>query len=68
MSSLAYQSPNYKKALKEGRVGRPSAERTEEYLEAYKKWKAKEITATEAMKRAGVSRATWYKMVKEENL
>jgi DNA invertase Pin-like site-specific DNA recombinase len=56
----------FRKALEAGKVGRPSAERTEEYLDAYKEWKAKKITAKEAMKRAGVSSATWYKMAKEE--
>ncbi len=56
----------YRKALEADKVGRPSAERTKEFLEAFKEWKEKKITATEAMKRAGVSRATWYKMAKEE--
>lgn len=68
MSRLATESINFKKAVSEGRVGRPSAKRTKEYLEAYKEWKEGKITAKEAMKRAGVSSATWYKMAKKENL
>lgn len=68
MSSLACQSPNYKKALKEGRVGRPAAKKTQAFEDAYEEWKEGKITATEAIRRAGVSRATFYKMVKKENL
>ena len=56
----------YRKACEEGRVGRPAAERTDAYKAAYKEWKEKKITAKEAMKRAGVSAATWYKMAKEQ--
>ena len=68
MSSLACQSPNYKKALKEGRVGRPSKGITQAFEDAYREWKDGKITATEAIKRSGFSRATFYKMVKKENL
>lgn len=56
----------YNKALEAGKVGRPSAAKSKEYLEAYADWKEKKITAKEAMKRAGVSAATWYKMAKEQ--
>lgn len=68
MSKLACQSPNYIKAVKEGRVGRPTIKKTKAFEDAYREWKEGKITATEAMKRAGVSRATFYKMVKKENL
>lgn len=56
----------YRKALEADKVGRPTKERTQAFLDAYKDWKAGRITATEATKRAGVSRATFYKMAKQE--
>ena len=56
----------FRKALAEERVGRPSAERTPAFIEAYNEWKAGNITATEATKRSGVSKATFYKMAKEQ--
>lgn len=56
----------YRKALEDNRVGRPAAEKTEAFEDAYREWKEGKITATEAMKRAGVSRATFYKMAKKE--
>lgn len=56
----------YARALKENRVGRPATERGKEFMGAYADWKEKKITAREAMKRVGVSSATWYKMVKEQ--
>lgn len=52
----------FNKAMKEGRVGRPATEYTDTFKAAYNAWKAQEITAVEAMKRTGVSKATWYKM------
>ena len=55
----------YRQAVKEERVGRPTTERTPEFEAALKEWKAGNITATEATKRAGVSRATFYKMAKQ---
>ena len=54
----------FNKAVEEKRVGRPSAEITEEYRKAYAEWKAGNITAVEAMKRAGVSNATFYRLAK----
>ena len=57
----------YNKALKEQRVGRPRAEKSKEFMTAYKDWKAGKITGLEAIKRAGVSGATFYKMAKEED-
>lgn len=59
---LAAQSLNYQKALREERVGRPRAQRTEQFITAYKDWKAGKITGLEAIKRSGVSSATFYKM------
>ena len=56
----------YRRALEADKVGRPAAERTAEYEDAYREWKNGKITATEAIKRAGVSRATFYKLAKQE--
>lgn len=58
----------FRKAVEEERVGRPTAQRTPEFIAAYKEWKAGNITATEAVKRTGVSRATFYKMAKMEEV
>ena len=55
----------FRKAVEEERVGRPTAQRTPEFEAALKEWKAGKITATEAIKRAGVSRATFYKLAKQ---
>ena len=55
----------YNKALEKGIVGRPNAEATPEFIEAVKEWKAGKITATEAMKRCGYKKTTFYKLVKE---
>lgn len=55
----------YRKALEKKIVGRPSAEATPEFLVAYNAWQAKEITGTEAIKRSGLGRTTFYKLAKE---
>ncbi|MGH0968082.1 recombinase family protein [Bacillus cereus] len=53
-------------ALRNGtQFGRPKAEATEEFHQAYSKWKAGEITATKAIEEAKVKRTTFYKLVKE---
>ncbi len=53
-------------ALKKGvQFGRPKAEPTEEFYQAYGKWKAGEITATAAIEEAGMKRTTFYKLVKQ---
>ena len=53
-------------ALAEGRpYGRPKLEINEKFMEAYKKWKLKEITAVAAMNMAGYNKSTWYNRVKE---
>ncbi|PNK22588.1 resolvase [Bacillus thuringiensis] len=55
-----------KVALENGvQFGRPKAEVTPEFRQAYAKWKNGEITATKAMEEAGVKRTTFYKLVKE---
>ena len=55
----------YRKALEAEKVGRPKAEKTEQFVKAFHEWKQNSITATEAIRRSGVSRATFYKMAKE---
>lgn len=59
---------NFRKACEEKRVGRPKAEISKEFLDAVKDWRAEKITAVEAMKRCGLPKATFYKLVKRENL
>jgi len=55
----------YNKALEKGIVGRPKAEVTQAFTEAVNAWKAGKITATEAIKKSGVGRTTFYKLSKE---
>jgi len=53
-------------ALAEGRpYGRPKVEINEKFMEFYKKWKLKEITAVAAWNMAGYTKSTWYNLVKE---
>lgn len=52
-------------ALQNGvQFGRPKVHVSEEFKEVYRKWKAKEITAVEAMKEAGVKKTSFYKLAK----
>src|SRR5690606_12277972 len=52
-------------ALQSGiQFGRPSVFISEEFKEVYRKWKAKEITAVEAMQEAGVKKTSFYKLVR----
>jgi DNA invertase Pin-like site-specific DNA recombinase len=53
-------------AKKNGKhLGRPKTEISEEFIAIYDEWRAGDITGVEATKRAGVSKGTFYKMVKE---
>ncbi|GLV66282.1 DNA recombinase [Bacillus mycoides] len=53
-------------ARKQGkRLGRPSLEITEEFIEAYKEWKSGLITAVGAMKKYGIKRSSFYKLAKQ---
>lgn len=45
-------------------LGRPKAVITPEFKIAYKQWLNKEITAVDAMKKANVSKTTFYRLVK----
>ena len=52
-------------ALQNGiQFGRPAVFVSEEFKEVYRKWKAKELTAVEAMQEAGVKKTSFYKLVK----
>lgn len=52
-------------ALKNGiQFGRPTIFVSEEFKGVYKKWKAGELTAVEAMQEAGVKKTSFYKLVK----
>lgn len=62
---LAAVSPNFRKAVEEGRVGRPKVVLSEKFYELYPKWKNKEITAVNFMQQINMPKATFYKKVKE---
>lgn len=63
---LTRQAEGIKVAKAQGKhLGRPKAEYTEAFKAAYTLWKAGEITAVEAMKRADVKKTTFYKFVKQ---
>ncbi|ANU17139.1 recombinase family protein [Planococcus maritimus] len=52
-------------ALQNGiQFGRPTVFISEEFKEVYRKWKAKELTAVQAMQEAGVKKTSFYKLVK----
>lgn len=52
-------------ALQNGiQFGRPTVFVSEEFKEVYRKWKAKELTAVQAMQEAGVKKTSFYKLVK----
>jgi DNA invertase Pin-like site-specific DNA recombinase len=46
-------------------LGRPKAPITPEFEQAYKQWKAGDITAVQAMKKSNLTKATFYRKVKE---
>lgn len=58
----------YRKACEDNRVGRPAAQMTEKLSAAIKEWHAGKITAQEAWAQASVTKTTFYKLVKENNL
>lgn len=52
-------------ALQNGvQFGRPKVFVSEEFIEIYRKWKAKELTAVQAMQESGVKKTSFYKLVK----
>ena len=48
------------------KFGRPKAEKPDNWDDVITRWKAKEIKAVEAMKELGLTKPTFYKLVKEE--
>lgn len=46
-------------------LGRPKTSITSEFEKAYEEWKAGDITAVEAMKKSNMTKATFYRKVKE---
>ncbi len=53
-------------AMQKGKkFGRPNAQISDTFKEAYHEWKNGEITATEAMKKSDVKKTTFYKLVKQ---
>ncbi|MDJ0333306.1 recombinase family protein [Planococcus sp. S3-L1] len=51
-------------ALQNGiQFGRPTVFVSEEFKEVYRKWKANELTAVQAMRQAGVKKTSFYKLV-----
>ena len=53
-------------ALQSGAAfGRPKATVTEEFKDAYNRWKSGDITAVSAMQEIGVKKTTFYKLVKD---
>lgn len=60
------QAEGIKAAKSRGKhLGRPKTLITSEFKEIYTKWKNKEISGVEATKLAKVSKATFYRLVKE---
>lgn len=45
-------------------LGLPAVYISEEFKEVYKKWRASEMTAVEAMEGLAIKKATFYKLVK----
>ena len=54
------------KANPEIKFGRPRAEKPNNWNEVITRWNAKEISAVQAMKELNLTKATFYKLVKEE--
>lgn len=52
-------------AKQQGRMGRPAVKPSSGFESIVKEWRAGSITAVEAMKRAGMTKATFYRKVKE---
>ena len=58
----------YRKSYEEGRVGRPKAQANDAFYDAVKEWRNGSITATEAIAKAQMPRATFYRLIKAEGL
>ena len=55
----------YRKAVQDGRVGRPKTIVTEDFDGIYQEWKSGKITAVQAMEKSNLPKATFYRMVKQ---
>lgn len=63
------QQEGIQSAKERGKVfGRPQIQKSSTWNDTIKEWKAGNITAVEAMKREGLSNATFYRMVKRDDL
>ena len=63
---LKRQREGIDSALANGvKFGRPPIQITDEFIQAYGKWKNGKITAVRAMDEAGMKKSSFYKMVKE---
>ena len=66
MSSLARQSPNYKKALVEGRCHKPRKELPDNFKELYTQWKSGKIKGERLYKDIlHMSKSTFFRRIKE---
>lgn len=65
MGQLAAESPNYRQAVKDGRVGRPRVELPPKFYELYPLWKEGKITAVAFAKELDICRATLYRRMSE---
>lgn len=62
---LVRQAEGIEIAKREGRMGRPKVKPCNEFENIVQEWHEGNITAVEAMKRAGMTKATFYRKVKE---
>lgn len=62
---LARQAEGIAIAKQEGRMGRPTIQPCDNFTSIVNEWRSGAITAVEAMKRAGMTKATFYRKVKE---
>ena len=66
VKTLTRQAEGIEAAKLQGKhLGRPKMKIPEGWEEIYTRWKANEITAVEAMKRSGLKKSTFYKLVKQ---
>lgn len=66
---LERQAEGYQVARDNGvKVGRPRKEADKDFYKVVKRWRAGEIKAVEAYKELNISKALFYKMVKEKGL
>jgi len=64
---LARQAEGIAIAKREGRMGRPTIAPRDNFSAIVQEWQAGKITAVDAMKQAGMTKATFYRKVKAMN-